>query len=87
MFYKRLYVGDLAPDITERQLYALFSQAGTVESVNLITRYATPVFAFVEMATPEATQLAIAKYNGYDLAGSRLIVYAVPPHRNHHQSI
>ena len=75
----RLYVGNLAPDITEQQLHDLFGRAGEVVGVD---RAHALTFAFVEMASALQAQQAIDQYNGYTLAGSRLIVHSVPP-RSH----
>ena len=81
MNHKRLYIGDLAPNVTENDLTQLFSEVGSVESINLIRSRTgnTQGFAFIEMATPEAAREAIKRFNGYDLSGFRLIVYTVPP--------
>ncbi len=80
MNHKRLYVGDLAPHITEDDLNKLFAEVGGVESIDLSAGgNSANGFAFIEMANPEAAREAIRRYNGYDLAGFRLIVYAVPP--------
>jgi RNA recognition motif-containing protein len=81
MNHKRLYVGDLAPNVTEDELQRLFSEVGPVESVSLMqrTNSIAQAFAFIEMATPEAAREAIRRYNGYELSGYRLIVYTVPP--------
>jgi RNA recognition motif-containing protein len=88
MNHKRLYVGDLAPEVTEDELQRLFDQAGNVESIKLVAsrNNFSQAFAFIEMATPEAAREAIRRFNGYELAGYRLIVYTVPPQsrpRNH----
>jgi RNA recognition motif-containing protein len=74
--HTRLYVGDLAPTITEQALRALFAGAGEVVSVEL--KPATS-FAFVQMASADGASQAIQRYNGYNLDGSKLIVYGVPP--------
>jgi RNA recognition motif-containing protein len=81
MNHKRLYVGDLAPDVTEEVLQQLFSEVGPVESVSLMRRSnsVSQGFAFIEMASPEAARDAIRRFNGYELSGFRLIVYTVPP--------
>jgi RNA recognition motif-containing protein len=81
MNHKRLYVGDLAPEVTEEDLKQLFSEVGGVESISLMRRQnsASQGFAFIEMETPEAAREAIRRFNGYDLSGYRLIVYTVPP--------
>jgi RNA recognition motif-containing protein len=79
MNHKRLYVGDLPANITEGQLQSLFGEVGEIESVNLMRNSSVQTFAFVEMVSPEAARDAIRRFNGYDISGSRLIVYAVPP--------
>ena len=79
MNHKRLYVGDLPAAVTETQLQGLFNEVGAVESINLMQNSAVQAFAFIEMGSPEDAREAIRRYNGYDLDGSRLIVYAVPP--------
>jgi nucleolin len=79
MNHKRLYVGDLAPNITESELKQLFTEVGSVESIDLSQTRTANGFAFIEMANPEAAREAIKRFNGYDLSGFRLIVYAVPP--------
>jgi len=81
MNHKRLYIGDLAPEVTENDLETLFGEVGSVESIKLMrsTRGTSRGFAFMEMATPEAARDAIKRFNGFDLKGYRLIVYAVPP--------
>jgi RNA recognition motif-containing protein len=81
MNHKRLYVGDLAPDVTEETLQQLFSEIGPIESINLVRRgnVAAQGFVFIEMASPESARDAIRRFNGYELSGYRLIVYTVPP--------
>ncbi len=81
MNHKRLYIGDLAPEITEDDLRRLFAEVGEVESIQMMRRSngLSQGFAFIEMSTPEAAREAIRRYNGYDLSGYRLIVYTVPP--------
>lgn len=79
---KRLYVGNLPYTITERSLTELFSQVGTVESVKLITDRDTgrsKGFAFVEMATEEEAQKAIASFNEKALEGRRIAVNEARP--------
>jgi len=64
---KKLYVGNLGYETAEDALGTLFAEYGEVESVNLITdRYSgrSRGFAFVEMATDQAAQAAIAGANG-----------------------
>ena len=79
---KKLYVGNLSFNTTQAQVRELFSQAGEVTEVNLITdRYTgTPKgFGFVEMATEEAAQEAIQRFNGYSLDNRALTVNEARP--------
>ncbi len=69
---RRLYVGNLAWGVTDRDLQELFSEAGKVDSAQVIVDRATNRsrgFGFVEMATEEAAQAAIKKLNGRDVKG------------------
>jgi len=55
----------------------LFSQAGTVESVNVIEDRDTGRsrgFAFVEMSSTEEGNAAIQQFNGHDVGGRTLKV-------------
>ncbi len=79
---KKLYVGNLAYTTTEAQVRALFSQAGEIESVALITDRETgraKGFGFVEMATEEGGQEAIKRFNGYTLDNRTLTVNEARP--------
>ena len=79
---KRLYVGNLAFDVTTAQIQELFKQAGEISEVNLVTdRYTgTPKgFAFVEMATDEAAIEAIKQFDGYLLNDRALTVNEARP--------
>jgi RNA recognition motif-containing protein len=78
---KRIYVGNLSFQTTEQDINDLFAQAGTVESVSLITDRDTgrsKGFAFVEMAAAEATE-AINRFNGQELDGRALTVNEARP--------
>jgi RNA recognition motif-containing protein len=77
-----LYVGNLSFNTMEGDIHELFSQAGTVESCNLITDRFTGKsrgFAFVEMATDDEAQKAISQYNGHALDGRTLTVNEARP--------
>jgi len=79
---KKLYVGNLSFNTTQTQIRELFSQAGEITEVNLISdRYTgTPKgFGFVEMATEEAAQEAIKRFNGYSLDNRALTVNEARP--------
>ncbi len=69
---RRLYVGNLAWTVTDQDLLELFSEAGKVESSQVIVDRATNRsrgFGFVEMASDEAAETAIKKLNGRDVKG------------------
>ncbi|OQA29796.1 MAG: RNA recognition motif [Verrucomicrobia bacterium ADurb.Bin345] len=79
---RKLYVGNLAYQTTEGDLKALFSQAGTVTSCDLILDRFTSKsrgFAFVEMGTDEEAKKAIAEFNGKDMDGRALTVNEAKP--------
>ena len=73
----KLYVGNLSFQTSSEDLQQLFSQAGTVESVNVIEDRDTGRsrgFAFVEMSSTEEGNAAIQQFNGHDVGGRTLNV-------------
>jgi RNA recognition motif-containing protein len=73
----RLYVGNLSYQTTDQELHDLFAEAGTVSSAQVITdRYTgqSRGFGFVEMATEDEAQQAIAAINGRNIGGRELRV-------------
>ena len=82
---KKLYVGNLAFQTTSQDLQALFAQAGTVESAQIIEDRNTGQskgFAFVEMSTEEEAASAIQQFNGKEVAGRMLKVNEARPREN-----
>ena len=78
----KLYVGNLSYEVTEDQLKKLFSGAGTVVSVALITDRSSgrsKGFAFVEMGSDADAKAAIEKLNGSDFEGRKLNVNEAKP--------
>lgn len=72
----KIYVGNLPFSASETDIRTLFSQHGTVESVNVITDRETGRprgFAFVEMARADAAR-AIQSLNGKEMDGRALRV-------------
>jgi len=72
----KIYVGNLPFSTTDAELRSLFSQHGTVESINLPADRETGRprgFAFVEMSQADAAR-AIQNLNGKDLGGRPLRV-------------
>jgi RNA recognition motif-containing protein len=73
----KLYVGNLSYQTTDQELQELFSEAGTVSSAQVVTdRYSgqSRGFGFVEMATEDEAQQAIAAINGRTVGGRVLVV-------------
>ncbi|MBF6571778.1 MAG: RNA-binding protein [Candidatus Binataceae bacterium] len=69
---RRLYVGNLAWTVTDQDLQEAFSEAGAVDSSQVIIDRATNRsrgFGFVEMASDEAAEAAIKNLNGRDIKG------------------
>jgi RNA recognition motif-containing protein len=78
----KLYVGNLAFRTTSEDLQQLFSQAGTVESASVVEDRDTGRsrgFGFVEMASKEEGEAAIAQFNGKELEGRNLTVNEARP--------
>ena len=77
----RLYVGNLSFNTTEADLRQVFEQAGTVNNCDVILDKFTGNsrgFGFVEMATQEGANKAIADLNGKDFQGRALKVNLLP---------
>lgn len=78
----KLYVGNLSFQTSSEELQELFSQAGTVESANVVEDRDTGRsrgFGFVEMATKEEGEAAIAQFNGKEFGGRNLTVNEARP--------
>jgi len=79
---RKLYVGNLPYETGETELQGLFGQCGSVDTVRIIRDMATGRprgFGFVEMATDEEAQAAIAKLNEHQLGGRSLTVNEARP--------
>jgi cold-inducible RNA-binding protein len=78
----KLYVGNLSFQTSSDELRDLFAQAGTVESANVVEDRDTGRsrgFGFVEMATKEEGQAAIAQFSGREVNGRALTVNEAKP--------
>lgn len=79
---KKLYVGGLSYNTTETTLETLFAQAGTIDSVHIITDRETgraKGFGFVEMSTEDEAARAISMFNGTDFEGRNITVNEAKP--------
>ena len=78
----KLYVGNLPYTASETELQTLFSKAGVVQSVTLITDRETgrsKGFGFVEMESEADAQKAISMLNGTQLGNRTLTVNVARP--------
>jgi cold-inducible RNA-binding protein len=78
----KLYIGNLPYSATEEELRTLFSQAGTVGSVDLIKDRMTgnsKGFGFIEMSNQSEAEKAISMFNGYQLGNRELKVNPARP--------
>jgi cold-inducible RNA-binding protein len=78
----KLFVGNLSFQATEEDLRELFAQAGTVETVRIITDQFTGRprgFGFVEMATKEEATKAVEMLNGRLFRDRNLVVDEARP--------
>ena len=78
----KLYVGNLSFKCTDEDLRELFSEAGEIKSVKIITdAYSgqSRGFGFVEMGADEEAAKAVEMFNGKDMMGRPLTVNEARP--------
>lgn len=78
----KLYVGNLPYSASEEELRSVFSEAGEIASIQIITDKFTGQsrgFGFVEMATQEGAEEAIRRFNGHALNNRNLVVNEARP--------
>ena len=74
---KKLYVANLAYEVTDSDLNALFAQCGHVSSAAVVVDPKSghsKGFGFVEMPNDDEAKHAVSRMNGYDLKGRNLTV-------------
>mmetsp|Transcript_8645 Transcript_8645/g.25961 ORF Transcript_8645/g.25961 Transcript_8645/m.25961 type:complete len:305 (+) Transcript_8645:177-1091(+) len=69
-----VYVGNLPPDVKEKEVDDLFYKYGRIKFIDLKTPMRPPAFAFVEFEDPRDAEDAARGRDGYDFYGSRLRV-------------
>ena len=82
---KKLYVGNLADQVSDSDLQRLFEQHGAVTSAQVITNRESgrsEGFAYVEMSNDHEAQAAIAALSGQDFGGRALTVHEAKPRRD-----
>ena len=78
----KLYVGNLSFRVTSEDLHEYFASAGAVESANVVFDRETGRsrgFGFVEMASEDAANNAIAQFNGQEYDGRNMVVNEARP--------
>jgi len=78
----KLYVGNLSFRVTSEDLQEYFATAGAVESANVVFDRETGRsrgFGFVEMASDDAANAAIAQFNGQEYDGRNMVVNEARP--------
>lgn len=78
----KLYVGNLSFRVTSEDLQDHFAAAGAVESANVVFDRETGRsrgFGFVEMATDDDANNAIAQFNGQEYDGRNMVVNEARP--------
>lgn len=79
---KKIYVGNLSPDVTEEDLSYNFGELGTCLSAKIIRDKLTGLsrgFAFVEMSSDSEARDVIEKCKGVELDGRKLVVRPAKP--------
>jgi RNA recognition motif-containing protein len=79
-----IYVGNLASDVTEEDLTALFSEFGQVKEAKVIKDMFSQEsrgFGFVEMPATAEAQKAIEELNTKELKGKAITVNEARPRR------
>ena len=80
----KLYVGNIAYNMTEPELTDLFAASGTVVSAKIVTEYfsgRSKGFAFVEMASRPEGHKAMEELNGKEIMHNALVVNEARPQK------
>lgn len=77
-----IFVGNIAPQVSDQELENLFMKYGTIRSVKIIRDMFTQAskgFGFVEMKDKTAGETAIKELNAFELNGKKLVVNEARP--------
>lgn len=84
-----LFVGNLATDVKDEELKALFLKYGRVNTIKIIRDMFSGVskgFGFVEMPGKAEAEKAMSALNTYDLNGKKLVVNEARERRERNNS-
>lgn len=77
-----IYVGNLAPQVSDQELENLFKEFGSIKSVKIIRDMfsgESKGFGFVEMKEKSAGEAAIKELNAKELGGKKIVVNEARP--------
>lgn len=78
-----LFVGNLPVSITDHLLHEAFSECGRVKTARIVVDRETGSskgIAFVEMETEQEAQVALKRFDGFEVDGHKLEVSEASPH-------
>jgi RNA recognition motif-containing protein len=81
----KIFVGNLALDVSEEELNSLFAEHGNVSGVKIIrdnSNHISRGFGFVEMVRKVEAKKALKKLNEFEFKGKNLIVKEAKPGRD-----
>ena len=81
----KIFVGNLAHEVDEQELIALFAEHGSVSSVKIVrdgSNQTSRGFGFVEMVRKVDAKKALKTLNDFELKGKRLSVNEAKPERD-----
>jgi cold-inducible RNA-binding protein len=79
---QKLFIGGLSSSTSNERLRDVFAQLGVVESAEVVVDRQTGRsrgFGFVQMATGEAAEAAVKKFDGHEVDGRTLKVEHAKP--------
>ena len=77
-----IYIGNLAPQVSDQELENLFKQYGELKSVKIIRDMFTgdsKGFGFIEMKDKAAAETAIKELNAKEMSGKKIVVNEARP--------
>lgn len=80
-----IFVGNIAPQVSDQELEDLFKKHGDIRSVKIIRDMFTQAskgFGFVEMKDKTSGETAIKELNAFELNGKKLVVNEARPDAN-----